>query len=68
MSEPYVDIHHFEPNNQSGMVDDDGDDLLGWYFQIMASAEEAITDIIGPYRFREMAEDAARTEWAEITA
>lgn len=59
----YADIHHFELNNESGLVDDDGDGLFGWYFQIMRSAEVALSELIGPYTTREACEKAALTEW-----
>jgi hypothetical protein len=64
-NEPYADIHHFEPGNQTGLVDDDGDTLCGWYFQLMR-AIGPITSLIGPYGSRGAAESAAIVEYGSL--
>lgn len=74
MPEPYANIHHFGPNNNSDLRDDDGDEMLGWYFQLMSGEESEaggkveLTELIGPYGCKETASDAALAEWSEITA
>lgn len=66
ITEAYADIHHFEADNKAGLVDDDGDTLMGWYFQLMESPQKAITEIFGPYGSRDECELAAGTEWSEL--
>ncbi len=59
----YADIHHFTPSNNTGLVDDDGDTLSGWYFQIMESASQALSDLTGPYFSKGECEAAVLVEW-----
>lgn len=64
--ESYADIHHFD--SKCNAVDEDGDPMLGWYFQIMQSAEIALSDLMGPYHKRAECETAAMTEWEGMAA
>lgn len=66
MSEPYADIHHFDADNTTGLVDDDGDTLLGWYFQLMRNVAEPITSLIGPYGSQDECHTAALAEWGSL--
>ena len=51
-------IHEFEPVIPP-IVDDDGDEMLGFYYQFTDEAEEPISALIGPYRYSTAAEKAA---------
>lgn len=64
MSEAYADIHHYEGTDHS-VIDDDGDPLSGWYFQLMKAIDIPISALIGPYGSRTDCEDAAIFEWNE---
>lgn len=61
----YADIHHFKTNNNTGLVDDDGDTLNGWYYQIMQNSEVASSNLTGPYFSKLECETAATKEWEE---
>jgi hypothetical protein len=52
-------IHEF---NKQGppIMDDDGDQMLGFYYQFTDAEDHAIAGLIGPYRKRVEAEHAAR--------
>lgn len=64
MQEAYADIHHYEGIDPN-MVDDDGDPLQGWYFQLMRAIGDPISALIGPYGSHSDCEDAAIFEWNE---
>lgn len=64
--ESYADIHHFDA--KANAVDDEGEPLIGWYYQIMQSAEVALSNLIGPYHRRDECEEAAMSEWTEMAA
>lgn len=59
----YADIHHFKADNKTGLTDDEGDSLSGWYFQIMVNEVEAASDLTGPYYSKQECETAVLQEW-----
>lgn len=66
--QPYADIHHFAANNDTGVVDDDGDPVMGWYFQLMQNQITPLTALIGPYGSHGECEKAAIREWQDFAA
>lgn len=64
--ESYANIHHFDAS--SNAVDEDGDPMIGWYYQIMQGADVALSHLMGPYHRRVECENAAMSEWTGMTA
>ena len=58
-------IYGFFPHPQTGAVDydEDGDPILGWYWQIFDSAEKPVSIKMGPYSTPEAAEEACHEAW-----
>lgn len=61
MREPYADIHHYDGSGVD--VDEEGDNRYGWYFQIMKTEEQPLSEMIGPYTHQDECEQAAQKEW-----
>lgn len=59
-SERFINIHHYYTENGKDTYDDDGEPLLGFYFQVMDSVDVAHDAAVGPYGTFELAEEAAR--------
>jgi len=55
-------IHEFDPAIQS-VTDDDGDEVLGFYYEFIDENETPIGYMIGPYRDGPSAEKAALRAW-----
>jgi hypothetical protein len=53
-------IHSFEVSDTPPYFDDEGDQLLGSYYQFINEDDEPISDLIGPYRTHKDAEKAAQ--------
>lgn len=51
-------IHRFEPS-ASPTYDDEGDEMLGSYFQLIGADGDPVSDMIGPYGQNWHAERAA---------
>lgn len=51
-------IHRFEPS-ASPLYDDEGDEMLGSYFQLTDADGQPVSDMIGPYVQNKAAEKAA---------
>lgn len=51
-------IHEFEPS-AAPYYDDEGDQMLGFYFQFTDAEDQPVSDMIGPYSYRKMVEKAA---------
>ena len=58
-------IHHFFPHPDTGYVeyDEDGDPMLGFYYEIVDAEGEPLMEMMGPYRTPEEAEQACHTAW-----
>lgn len=65
MPDAYADIHHYEGIN-AAIVDDDGDPLSGFYFQLMQGSDEPLTPLTGPYGSKPECERAAMQEWSSL--
>lgn len=52
-------IHEFDPKAPP-RVDEDGEIMLGFYYQFLDVASQPITGLYGPYRYRLDAEGAAQ--------
>lgn len=63
--EPYATIHQFGPHPLTGMVeyDDDGDAIIGWYYQFHHADNSPMTELMGPYNTNTEAEAAAQKAW-----
>lgn len=57
-------VHEF---NSSGPVilDEDGDAMLGWYYQFADDEDKAVTGLIGPYSKRAEAQLAAERAFSK---
>lgn len=53
---------HFFPNN-GGFTDEDGEDLIGYYFRFVDDETGSTTHLIGPYNTGPEAERACQKEW-----
>lgn len=51
-------IHEFDETT-GPYIDDDGDQMHGFYFQFIDENDEPVTDLIGPYGYDGAAERAA---------
>ena len=56
----YAEIHHYPPSGNH--VDDDGEDLIGFYFVLFTDTGISVTGLIGPYLTGGEAEKAAELE------
>ena len=58
-------IHHFFPHPDTGELqkDDYGDDLLGFYYQLVDDDEKPLCDMMGPYPTGEEAAAACDKAW-----
>ena len=54
-----VTIHKFDPANEVQHFDSEGDQMIGFYYQITGHNDEPISDLIGPYNYGKLAEKAA---------
>ena len=66
MPEPLnAHIHHYFPHPETGHVDydDDGDPIIGFYYQIVDLDGEPLSEMMGPYSNAEEAEEACHREW-----
>lgn len=54
-----VMIHEFEPSTAPIHFDDEGDQLLGFYYQFTDAGDQPLGDLIGPYSVNTDAERAA---------
>jgi hypothetical protein len=52
-------IHEFDPK-QPPQYDDEGDQMLGFYFQFIDTNEQPVSGLVGPYKYRVACENAAR--------
>lgn len=52
-------IHEFTPNGVP-YFDDEGDQMIGGYYQFLDENDNPITDLIGPYRDARAARKAAQ--------
>lgn len=66
--EPYAKIHHFftHPVTGENDYDDNGDPLIGYYFQLMKDPDTPITEIIGPYITDDSCAEAAQLEYDSL--
>lgn len=51
-------IHEFDGSTKP-YYDDDGDPMIGFYFQFTDEDDEPVSDLIGPYSYDGAAEKAA---------
>ena len=60
-----ANIHEFYPHPTTGHVeyDEDGDPVLGFYFEILDNNGYPISQILGPYIDAEEAEQACHRAW-----
>jgi hypothetical protein len=60
MTQPHsILIHEFTPSSMPH-YDDEGDEMVGFYYQIIDINKEPVSDLIGPYSCDKMVENAAR--------
>jgi len=61
----YARIHHFFPHPTTGEVyyDEEGDPLLGFYYDFVDDEENQIGSMMGPYSSNEQVEAAAQRAW-----
>lgn len=52
-------IHEFDPQSPD-RYDEDGELLLGFYYQFLNMQEHPVTGLMGPYRYKGDAEAAAQ--------
>lgn len=52
-------IHEFDPSADPPYLDDDGDQMIGFYYQFTDEDDEPLSDLIGPYPYNGAAEKAA---------
>ena len=53
-------IHEFD-KNKPPVLDEDGDQMLGFYYQFIDAGDRPITGLIGPYGVKQDCVDAATT-------
>jgi hypothetical protein len=56
----YAEIHHYPLSGHH--LDDDGEDLVGYYFVLFTDKGISVTGLIGPYTTGSEAEEAAEME------
>lgn len=61
MSEPKCLIHFYDGTGHH--CDDDGEPLLGWYWQVAGEDGKPLRDLVGPYRTAHEAEEACARAW-----
>lgn len=54
-----ITIHHFDKTS-TPFFDDEGDQMMDFYFQFTDPCDLPVSPLIGPYRYRKQAEKAAR--------
>jgi hypothetical protein len=59
MSASFALIHEFK-STDTIITDDDGDQMLGFYYQFAVGEEQALTGLVGPYNRRTDVEKAAQ--------
>ena len=61
----YARIHHFFPHPTTGEVhhDEDGDPILGFYYEFVDEDESSLGRMMGPYSTTEEVEKAAHRAW-----
>ena len=55
----HVNIHEFDPSG-TPFLDEEGDQMIGSYYQFMNDDDEPISCLIGPYRDKKAAARAAQ--------
>lgn len=61
MQEPSsVMIHEFEANKLPVHLDDEGEQMIGFYFQFVDGANRPLGGLVGPYGHNGAAEEAAQ--------
>ena len=65
MTGPEANIHHFTSDPKKGeiFIDDDGEPLHGYYYEIKGADGVPLHDIVGPYNSAADAEQAAINAW-----
>jgi len=63
-NEVYGRIHHYSQSKATGLyhLDDEGEPLLGWYFDLVDVNDKILVGLTGPYCDAEEAEAAALKE------
>ena len=56
----YATIHEFSIINGLTHLDEDGDPMIGWYYQFLDIYERPITKLMGPYGTNTEAEKACQ--------
>lgn len=51
-------IHEFEPSGPP-YFDDDGDQMIGFYYQWLDENDDVVGGLVGPYSYQDMVERAA---------
>jgi hypothetical protein len=52
-------IHNFIPSSDPIIVDEEGDEMLGFYYQFADENGKPISNLVGPYQHDKAAEEAA---------
>ena len=62
----HASIHHYFPHPETGHIDydEEGDPIMGWYFQVIDNNGLPLTHLIGPYGSSDEAEEACEKAWA----
>lgn len=61
MTQPHsISIHEFEASGTPVYYDDEGDQMIGFYYQLTDQHDQPLTGLIGPYRYKQAVEQAAR--------
>lgn len=56
-------IHEFEPSGPP-YFDDEGDQMIGFYYQWLDENNDPISELIGPYHYQDQVELAATKAFA----
>ena len=61
----YARIHNFFPHPTTGEVhlDEDGDPMLGFYFDLIDDEDNPLCGMMGPYSTTEEVDKAAHRAW-----
>lgn len=60
MQQPHnIMIHEFHPTSLPVYIDDEGDQMIGFYFQFTDEDDKPVSAMIGPYSHNKHAEKAA---------
>jgi hypothetical protein len=60
MQQPHsITIHEFDPAGLPVYYDDEGDQMIGFYFQFTDADDQPISNLVGPYAIKKAAEKAA---------